>query len=69
MTNIRSLLTLQTTKGPSVKLKDRLSAGGSTLSDDCYLQNVNKLRELWYKRQNAVIFDEQVNLLLLTFSS
>lgn len=49
----------KTTKGPFVKLKDRLSAGGSTLTDDCYLQNVNKLRELWYKNQNAVVFDEQ----------
>lgn len=63
MTCLYSLLILQSAKGSSVKLQ-RLLAGGSASSDECYLHNVIKLRELWYKNQNAVVFDEQVKLFL-----
>lgn len=48
-------------KGAFAELQ-KLPAGGSFRADDSMLNNVNKLREFWYKNQSAVVFDEQDRL-------
>lgn len=56
---------MQRSNGAPVKLSKL--PGGSTITDDNLLNNVNKLREFWYKNQSAVIFDEQVSWFDLSF--
>ncbi|XP_027085680.1 uncharacterized protein [Coffea arabica] len=48
-------------KGAFTELQ-KLPAGGSFRADDNMLNNVNKLREFWYKNQSVVVFDEQDQL-------
>ncbi|KAG8387652.1 hypothetical protein BUALT_Bualt02G0043600 [Buddleja alternifolia] len=44
----------------------KLPASGKSVNDNV-LKNVNKLRECWYKRQNAVVFDNQEREMTVAF--
>lgn len=39
-----------------------LLAGDSSRFDNSCLENINKLRELWHKGENAVVVDDKVSL-------
>ncbi|KAL3365354.1 hypothetical protein AABB24_010481 [Solanum stoloniferum] len=45
-------------KGQLVKLSE-LPAGGSLITDSNLLNNVNKLRECWFKCENTAVFDDK----------
>ncbi|WMV32613.1 hypothetical protein MTR67_025998 [Solanum verrucosum] len=47
-------------KGQLVKLSE-LPAGGSLITDSNLLNNVNKLRECWFKCENTAVFDDKVS--------
>ncbi|KAG8371313.1 hypothetical protein BUALT_Bualt13G0074700 [Buddleja alternifolia] len=54
-------------KGSFIKLSE-LPGGQSPVNDNCLLENVNKLRECWFKCQNAVVFDNQERAVTVIYS-
>ncbi|KAG9151218.1 hypothetical protein Leryth_002778, partial [Lithospermum erythrorhizon] len=58
MEKVKRVVDKRSCEGSYVQLT-KLPSGGSTITDSSILNNVNKLREFWYKNQNAVVFDDQ----------
>ncbi|XP_027773466.1 uncharacterized protein LOC107023051 isoform X3 [Solanum pennellii] len=53
-------------KGQLVKLS-ALPAGGSLITDSNLLNNVNKLRECWFKCQNTTVVDDKDRIMKMVF--